>query len=176
MGLPFLIAQFGIEGFYQLWTFQQMVCNNQEPKEKKKSVTGATKTTSTFTPNDAGFVQIFTCRWLCDMLLALFANKYKLSQNNCSLFCSTFLNTAMAISHQFSTLLLKCLKLVRVFCQLYKRHTTIQIIKHSLNCSCISAKGQSSSLKTIMLLIMTLFLSPPSRQKSAQIIYLLEKF
>lgn len=55
LGLPFLIAQFGIEGFYQLWTFQQMFCKNQEPKGKEKeSLTGAVKAVSTFIPNGDG--------------------------------------------------------------------------------------------------------------------------
>lgn len=55
LGLPFLIAQFGIEGFYQLWTFQQMFCNNQEPKGKEKeSHSGAVKAVPTFIPNGAG--------------------------------------------------------------------------------------------------------------------------
>lgn len=34
LGLPFLIAHFGIHGFHQFRTFQKMVCNNQEPKKK----------------------------------------------------------------------------------------------------------------------------------------------
>lgn len=39
-GLPFLIAHFGIHGFYQFWAFQKMICNNQEPKEKGENSFG----------------------------------------------------------------------------------------------------------------------------------------
>lgn len=38
LGLPFLIAHFGIHGSHQFRTFQKMVCNNQEPKEKRRSL------------------------------------------------------------------------------------------------------------------------------------------
>ena len=34
LGLPFLIAHFGIHGFNQFRALQKMVCNNQEPKRK----------------------------------------------------------------------------------------------------------------------------------------------
>lgn len=34
MGLPFLIAHFGIHHFHQFRAFQKVVCNNQEPKKK----------------------------------------------------------------------------------------------------------------------------------------------
>jgi len=102
LGLPFLIAQFGIEGFYQLWTFQQMVCNNQEPKgkEKKKHY---------WCYKNSIYIHSKWC-WLFllvddrDILLVLFADRYKLAENNCTLFCSIFPNTLLAISHQFSTL------------------------------------------------------------------------
>jgi hypothetical protein len=35
LGLPFLIAQFGIHGLHQFRAFQKVVCNNQEPKGKR---------------------------------------------------------------------------------------------------------------------------------------------
>lgn len=38
MGLPFLIAQFGIHGFDQLRALQQMVGNNQEPERGGKTI------------------------------------------------------------------------------------------------------------------------------------------
>lgn len=36
LGLPFLIAEFGIHSFHQLRAFQKVVCNNQEPTGKRK--------------------------------------------------------------------------------------------------------------------------------------------
>lgn len=36
LGLPFLIAHFGIHGLHQFRAFQKMVCNNQEPTRKRE--------------------------------------------------------------------------------------------------------------------------------------------